>query len=78
MKKQSEEKEKVLGYREVKMLGFHCPLGVNLKEHEPYRDLEDLRIQLSKFLLLEKPSPVRKLLFLPNEVNTVSVFTSQN
>lgn len=60
------------------MLGFHCPLGVTLKGHDLHMDPRDLRIQLSEFLLLEKLSPVRKLLCLPNEVNTVSVFTGQN
>lgn len=65
-------------YRDVKMLGFRCPLSVNLKQHNLRRDLRDLRILLFEFLLLEKLSPVRRLLFLPNEVNVVSVFTSQN
>lgn len=79
MEEKTGRHEKFLAAQEVKILGFHFPLNVNLKQYSQHKDLGDLRIQLSELPLLNKTSSLeRKPLFLPNDADGVFVFTSQN
>lgn len=67
----TEENEKSRCHGKGKILGFHYPLNTNLKTQGQHRVSGTSGFSfLIFFSLLSKTfSPVRKLLFLPNEVD---------